>query len=948
MRCFFAFIFTILLFQNIPVFAEKGLAVKVGLTSPAQRTAVPKSLLTSVFSIVNSGLEEDKYLLRASVPDRWQVISSLAPISLSPKETRLIPLTVFIPTTALATLTYQLSLVVASQTDPQIKEQAIVTVGVLPHARVRVISPSIGVKASPGQSITYAFRIINLGNSKDRFEITASSAHGEKIDLSKKTLELGVGEQGEITATIHIPLDVSPGTRHCLILKASSVLLEKKIFDQVIVYTPIRGVKPRKEEGLHKTLPSELTFHLSGMGTGRSLGPQVEFNTGGQIDERHRINFAYQGPYSKQRENYRGLSEDKITLDFGRDFWDISLGDTSASISELTTLSLNEWGARFRIQKGPISGLFFDMERTQAGFKENLTGGRLIGEIGSNTELGVNFLLADEDKTDPNADREPEKKKIFSLSALQRLKDLFIQAEYAGSRFDQGNSEEKEDKAWWISSKFKKQWLYLSTEYICAGSDFPGSRKDNKGYRAYLSYRFLKPLWLWVHKNKFHNNLKGDPGKSTEYTQGLEVGASLSTEILPFFSFSYQVNNARSEQQTLLTDSEEKSILFRSDKSFGPISLSFDAKWGRTQDNIALVKSKVSEYTARLYACWEKLSGWIGYGYNIEKNIILHAKSILKRKELGLQYQPSSKISTSISFSQEGTMDQKDSELFSLNINYIPWADTFFSLEGEMRNDHQEFNHNWQFWLTFTTRFDFPVPLLKIRGALEGIVFIDENNNGLVDKAERGISKIKLLLDENQAITNKKGGFKFPSVIPGEYEFDIDISSLPVGLVSHIPLPLRIDLPIGKPVEVNIPLVRACKVRGAVFDDKNKNGKRDGGEEGLSLIRVLLIRDSSILKDTFSDVNGKYSFAGILSGKYNVSIEEDWLPKRYILTTPATYSIDLAPAEEILNLNFGSMEKERRIIKTFAAPSVEAIYPEKKERPLLLRRIRKIIKDWSK
>lgn len=939
MKWFFSLIFiAVLLFQIIPVFAEEELKVEVQLSSAPHRTVAPKSLLTSVFIVVNTGTNEDNYILEAEAPDGWQIISSLSPITLAPKENRIVPLTIFVPSTALTTYTYQLGLSATSQTDPQISDKAIVTVGVLPHARVKVIGPSIAVKASPGQSINYTFTIINLGNGKDTFEITASSAHGEKVGLSKKIIELGFGEQEQILATVHIPLDVSPGTRHCLTLRTTSILLEKGVFDQVIVYSSIRERKP-KREGLYKTLPSEIIGHLSGLGTDRPLAPQGEFYTGGYLNDKYWTRVAYQGPHFEDRENYRGL-EERVLFDFGSDLWDISLGDTTVNISELTALSLSEDGVRFRIEKSPISAMFFEMEKEETQFEEDILGGKITAEIGEMTELGVNFFLSDEAKTDLSASREPEQKKMLSFSAAHNLlKDLLIQAEYADGRFDDGNGAEH-DNAWWINSRLKKEWLYVDAEYIRADSDYPGRRKDNEGFRGYLSYRLFKPLWLWTHKQKSHNNLKGDPEKAAEHTDRIELGTSLNVIGLPFLSLSCQKNKTESERVVLLSDSEEKALTFRSHKSFGPISISFDSKWSEKEDEITSVDYKRSEYTPRLYARWKRLSGWLGYSYNIEKDIIEEVRTITTRKEAGLQYQPSSKISSSVSFSREGTRGEDPSDILLLDINYTPWEDTSFSLEGEMRNDHEELINDWQFWLTLRKKFDLPLLFMKIRAAADGIAFIDESNNGLLDKDEKGVSKITLLANGTQAVTDKKGRFKFPSIAPGEYELDMNISSLPVGLASTLSLPYQFSLSKGEVVEVNIPLVRVCKARGIIFEDKNKNGTRDEGEEGISLVRISLISDSLISKEAFSDANGKYSFSGILPGKYTVSIDEAWLPERYILTTPYSYLIDLAPAQEIFDLDFGTVEKERPIVKTYTAPTVEIIYPEepeKKEEPAKFR-----------
>jgi len=94
----------------------------------------------------------------------------------------------------------------------------------------------------------------------------------------------------------------------------------------------------------------------------------------------------------------------------------------------------------------------------------------------------------------------------------------------------------------------------------------------------------------------------------------------------------------------------------------------------------------------------------------------------------------------------------------------------------------------------------------------------------------------------------------------------------------------------------------------------------------------MLIRDNELIRDTFTGANGGYSFAGILPGKYSLVIDEKWLPSRYTLTRASSYSIVLAPQQEIVDMNFGAVEKEKKIIRTYTAPEAESVYIENKDK----------------
>ncbi len=233
-------------------------------------------------------------------------------------------------------------------------------------------------------------------------------------------------------------------------------------------------------------------MHLSGLGAGEDITPQVQFNTSGYVTDTYWMNFNYQGPYYKAKENYRGISEEKTTLGFGNNLWDVNLGDTTVNLSELTTSSLSEKGERYHIQKKPLDAMFFNLEKKQTGFTEEIRGAKLTSKIGINSEVGLNFFESDETKTDSSTARSAEKKRMASIAGITKLDDLLVRGEYAGSKFDNGSGY-KNDSAWWLDSRFRKDRFYADGEYINAGPDYPGRRKDTEGYRGYLSYRVFKP-----------------------------------------------------------------------------------------------------------------------------------------------------------------------------------------------------------------------------------------------------------------------------------------------------------------------------------------------------------------------------------------------------------------------------------------------------------------------
>ncbi|MDP2911761.1 MAG: SdrD B-like domain-containing protein [Candidatus Omnitrophota bacterium] len=316
----------------------------------------------------------------------------------------------------------------------------------------------------------------------------------------------------------------------------------------------------------------------------------------------------------------------------------------------------------------------------------------------------------------------------------------------------------------------------------------------------------------------------------------------------------------------------------------------------------------------------------------MENDVVLKENTSSKRKEAGFTYQPSAKFYSSLSFSQEGSTDQTDSNIITLEFSYYPQDYESFHFEAEQRND-STFNKEWQVWLAYSRDFDLPLFFIKVKGALKGNVFIDENNNGVLDKGEAPASNILFILGDSKAAVNKNGVFVFPSVDPGEYDLDIDISSLPVGLVARVPMPYEIKIKRGRTEHANIPLVKVCRVSGVVFGDTNKNGSMDEDEAGLPLIKLALESESFKPRDTFSAQDGKFSFATVPPGSYVLKLDKEWLPSRFIMTTPEEYELKLKPSQDALNIVFGAVEKKRPIIKTFTTKPLEPVKPAELPKP---------------
>ncbi len=201
-----------------------------------------------------------------------------------------------------------------------------------------------------------------------------------------------------------------------------------------------------------------------------------------------------------------------------------------------------------------------------------------------------------------------------------------------------------------------------------------------------------------------------------------------------------------------------------------------------------------------------------------------------------------------------------------------------------------------------------------------GVVFKDENKNGIQDPYEPGLQGWKIeITDLNN---NPKGsgitdnyGYYYVSVSPGDYIVKEIVQS---GWVSTTPNPVKVRLlPNGKLLllpEENCPELftqvdfgnysrenveaELCIIK---FHDLNGNGKKDSGEPGIEGWDF----DISGIGQKITGADGKICFK-INAGKYTITegVHPNWTP-----TTPHSQNVTINPGQQ-LTIYFGNKKKE--------------------------------------
>lgn len=505
--------------------------------------------------------------------------------------------------------------------------------------------------------------------------------------------------------------------------------------------------------------------------------------------------------------------------------------------------------------------------------------------------------------------------------------------------------ENRSDKIFGHSLRFGPfftfdRWV-LEVNYRRVEADFRGIRsdfvldQDQEG--IFISWRHLpkRGLYLFSTFDYYHDNVGGTKAKNTTDFFQTYAGFSLVSPLWPNINFRFQLRRAESRihdenYRHFLTPGFYLELAQKFNRFNPYLRIRFchhDDRVNEQRDSnqpsvylglrysyLRRAYILIELENSRFYDYLEKLN------WSLTRWRLIHYSPFL----LGTDFY------SEIAFSDRKTWNRftyssKQLELYLGLQKGLPWR---LNLRLDFRfNRYLNSSQPANYWLTFKVdrRFDWgQIPSYQGKaaaltvtgiGKIEGLIFSDQNLNGQFDLEDKVFPDISFFLEDgSQAISDKNGKFIFSRVPEGLHSVSLDSRHIPADyyLLSSESQSLVVEK--RKTSRLEFRLVEAASAGGQVFQDINKNGILD--EEDIlmndTLITLKAISTEQLPETAreiipqeltlYTNEKGQFIFDNILPGVYELSIDEETLPKGVKIQVELPLKIELKPGQKIKDI----------------------------------------------
>ncbi|MEM1335531.1 MAG: SdrD B-like domain-containing protein, partial [Actinomycetota bacterium] len=204
---------------------------------------------------------------------------------------------------------------------------------------------------------------------------------------------------------------------------------------------------------------------------------------------------------------------------------------------------------------------------------------------------------------------------------------------------------------------------------------------------------------------------------------------------------------------------------------------------------------------------------------------------------------------------------------------------------------------------------------------ITGTVWTDLDADGVIDAGEAGIPGVQVEVTWAGpagpvtiiVTTDDQGRWSLDDIPPGDWTTQVVLATVPPELVPTTPTDGSVTIPLGGTGNVDNGFVPGGTIGDTVFDDPNRNGTQDPGENGVPGVVVILIDgDGNEVERTTTGPDGTYEFDDLPPDDYIVRVEQPTLPEGVMVIVDTAdpvangeTPVSLGPGEDRDDIDFG-------------------------------------------
>lgn len=847
---------------------ETVLNTALSVNIPDQQTGNPGDFLTYVLSFQNrSNYPLDLQIEYLNEPD-WNIISDS--IITVPANTKnfYFPLTVMIPQNAPAELVKRIGARFKIYGEAFSLPMVSIPIFVNPVSTINFSAPS-SQNGPSGSTVEYHITVNNSGNTIEHFSVKSVSENEWPLEVEPNDFELNPGESREILIKHQIP-GYSETNFDQVKLLFSWGAQQKVIFLTTNVADKYAGLADSYyiwQGQLSVTHPNITELDLTDPNLSFSLSGDWKQNSSGQIylsDILNDTNRRYFTHY-KNKE------------------WDIKAGDFSLPWQGLITPKNSLGNLRIAHNVGTRSygvytwDLAEDEDAKPFGLEAFLNKNFRISLLNESTETADQSIIEWDYQTNLNSGLR------WSNSLAYNVTDSKSYALGFGIDRFRGN--------WYFSSNFQA---------FNEISDF----LDKKRLQLTLYQPFSNDSMTIYNQFIYETRTLEDPASEQPFKINNYDDYSFET----IFNWPFGLN-LRLSCQYQLTDntySKDNLSLFIEDTfesgryqnewwfshSIDHSSDDTDSDYSKLnwETEYTLSKNEDLVFNPQLVSNSNSSNNESKFGFGFQQRLMHNS---LEWKSLLYRY-----FSSDPRYGLECSLDWRIYQ-YLLSLQYIGIKDS---------SNYQTDTFN------LSLRKKFSIPVQKPLGTVEGVAFLDRNQNGIYDGDELPLRNTIMVLDGSTTFeTDQNGRYALYGLTPGDHQISLN-TLYEVIYLPQTPV-TKVTVKQYQTVHLNLPFIRSQNITGIIYFDQNINQTQEPNEPNLAGIPINLKSvNLGETSQTYSNHDGQFIFYQLSPDYYQLSIDNNLLPDN--MQAPSEISsiiIDSKRLEDAPLIKIGLIPFERPI-----------------------------------